>query len=134
MKNYLIDTVILSMFMRSNENVVKNFNKHFQLFQKPLLSILTYYEILSGLKYRDSNKQHSIFQNFVKNCEIINLSEKSITVSADIYSLLRKKGVIIDDVDILISGICIANNLVLITNNEKHFACVDGLIIENWSH
>ncbi len=134
MKNYLIDTDILSMFMRNNENVVKNFKKHFQLFQKPLLSILTYYEILSGLRYKDSNKQLSIFQSFVKNCEIINLSEKSITVSADIYSSLRKKGVIIDDVDILLSGICIANNLVLITNNEKHFAPIEGLIIENWSH
>jgi len=38
------------------------------------------------------------------------------------------------DTDILISGIAIANDLVLVTNNEKHFQRVEGLQISNWAN
>jgi tRNA(fMet)-specific endonuclease VapC len=39
---------------------------------------------------------------------------------------------LIDNQDILIAGIALENNLVLVTNNEKHFARIPNLIIENW--
>lgn len=133
MKNFLIDTDILSMFMKNNNNVVENFRIHFNNFDSPCFSILTYYEILSGLKYKDSKKQLSQFLDFMKNCVLLNLNNESIEYSSNIYAALRKKGMIIDDVDILIAGICMANDLVLVTNNNKHYSNIDGLKIENWS-
>lgn len=33
---------------------------------------------------------------------------------------------------ILIAGIAISNDMVLITNNTKHFGKIDGLEIDNW--
>ena len=39
----------------------------------------------------------------------------------------------IDDMDILIASTALTHNLVLVTNNEKHFRRVPGLEIENWT-
>ena len=42
------------------------------------------------------------------------------------------KGELIEDADLIISATCIVNDLVLITNNRKHFSRIEGLDIENW--
>jgi len=54
-------------------------------------------------------------------------------ISAEIYSDLRKKGELIDDIDILIAGIAKANNLVLVTHNRSHFERIMDLEIEDWN-
>jgi tRNA(fMet)-specific endonuclease VapC len=46
---------------------------------------------------------------------------------------LRKEGNIIDDFDILIGCSAIANDLVLVTRNEKHFKRLTSIKIENWT-
>lgn len=52
---------------------------------------------------------------------------------AKIYADLRKKGTPLDDIDLLIAGVAIANNLVLITHNQKHFSKIEGLELEDWT-
>ncbi len=133
MKSYLIDTDILSLFLRNHLIVVENFKRYFSGSIKPQISIFTYYEILSGLKYRDSKNLLDKFVELTQLLKIVNISMKSAEISANIYADLRAKGITIDEVDIFISGICIAENLTLITNNEKHYQNVKGLFIENWS-
>jgi tRNA(fMet)-specific endonuclease VapC len=48
-------------------------------------------------------------------------------------SAIAFRGTPIDDIDILIAGIAIANNLILVTNNRKDFEKIEGLEIEDWS-
>ena len=133
MSKFLIDTDILSMFLRNNENVKLNFSKFINETQKITFSCLTYYEILSGLKFRDNKKFMSRFTELSSFSDIIPLSLDAIEKSSVIYAELRNEGIIIDDVDILNAGICLSHNLVLITNNIKHFEKIDGLNISNWS-
>lgn len=40
---------------------------------------------------------------------------------------------LIDDIDLLIAGIAIDNEMTLVTNNENHFNRIPSLKIENWS-
>lgn len=61
------------------------------------------------------------------------LTTDSTTISGDIYASLRKKGTPVDDIDILIAGIAIANNLIIVTNNRRDFEKIKGLEIEDWS-
>ncbi|OHD17075.1 MAG: twitching motility protein PilT [Spirochaetes bacterium GWD1_27_9] len=129
----LIDTDILSLFFRNNDNVVQKFKDYITKFKKINISIITYYEILSGLKHRDAKKQLIMFEDFAKLNTIVPLTEESIKISSDIYSNLRKVGKPIDDIDILIAGVAIFNDFILVTNNEEHFKVIDNLIIENWS-
>ncbi|MFN6180624.1 MAG: type II toxin-antitoxin system VapC family toxin [Dolichospermum sp.] len=97
------------------------------------ISIITYYEIVSGLKHRDAQKQLTSFQEFVSYNTVLPLSTSSATISADIYANLRNKGTPIDDIDILIAGIAIANDLIIVTNNIRDFGKIENLEIRDWS-
>jgi tRNA(fMet)-specific endonuclease VapC len=132
-KPVLVDTDILSMFFRNNPNVVSHFRKYIAQYEKINLSIITYYEILSGLKHKDALKQLDLFIEFAKHNSTLPLTEESVTTSSDLYSRLRKSGNPIDDIDILIAGVALSNNLALVTNNENHFRNIKNLKILNWS-
>ncbi|MDM8522200.1 hypothetical protein QUF80_02415 [Desulfococcaceae bacterium HSG8] len=45
---------------------------------------------------------------------------------------MEKKGQPLSFADLQIASVAIANNLTLITGNEKHFERIDELEIENW--
>jgi len=50
-----------------------------------------------------------------------------------IKSHLESQGTPLDDFDLIIAATALAHNLVLVTNNEKHFRRVDGLKLDNWN-
>lgn len=133
MKPTMVDTDILSMYFRGNETVRVNFEKFIIEYGKVNLSIITHYEILSGLKHRDAKKQLDSFLGFITQNTVLSLTEQSVATSAEIYAGLRKKGDQIEDSDILIAGIALSNDLVLATNNENHFKKIRKLEIVNWS-
>ena len=56
------------------------------------ISIITYYEIVSGLKHRDAQKQLTSFLEFASYNVVLPLIIESTTISGDIYASLRKKG------------------------------------------
>jgi tRNA(fMet)-specific endonuclease VapC len=46
---------------------------------------------------------------------------------------LKRKGEILPDSDLFIAAIAIANGLVLVSNNERHFSRIGELRLENWT-
>ena len=133
MQQSLIDTDILSIFLRGNPRVKESFKKYIQQYEKINFSIITYYEILSGLKHKDAKKQLDVFLTFSSLCNILPMTRGSCEKSASIYAGLRKIGTPVDDIDLLIAGIALENNLSVITNNTRHFKRIDGLTVYNWS-
>ena len=71
MKPTLIDTDILSLYFRGQKNVVSKFKEYVDVHDHINLSLLTYYEISSGLKYRDAKKQLQAFLQFAKSNVIL---------------------------------------------------------------
>lgn len=96
-------------------------------------SIITYYEIVSGLKHRDAKKQLTAFLELASYSNILPLIEQSVTLSADIYASLRIAGTPVDDIDLLIAGTALANGLVLVTHNTKHFGRISQLQLADWT-
>ncbi len=132
MNRALIDTDILSYYLKGDPNVAKNVKKYLDHYDIIEISIITYYEITSGLLAKNAFKQLSIFEEFVSENIIIPLTEKSVKISAEIYSTLRQSGNIVDDIDLLIAGVAIENEMTLVTNNDSHFSRIPGIIITNW--
>jgi len=133
MKLSLLDTDILSEFLRGNPKVTAKVDGHLEEYGLINLSIITYYEILNGLLYKDAKKQLKKFTDFVELNKVIPMTLRTAKIAAEIYADLRKKGREIGHTDTLIAGIAIANDLQLITNNTDHFKRVKGLEIENWT-
>lgn len=133
MNRAIIDTDILAYYFKGNQAVITNFEKYLQDFDLIEISIITYYEIIGGLMAKNALKQLNIFQDFVDQNIVVPMTENSAKISAELYSTLRQQGNTVDDIDILIAGIAIDNDLTLITNNENHFNRIPGLQVENWS-
>jgi len=53
----MLDTDILSEFMRGNPKVIAHVDAYLKEHGFINLSIITYYEILNGLLYRDAKRQ-----------------------------------------------------------------------------
>jgi len=128
----LIDTDILSYFLNGDEKVTAMVQEYLVHYDKLLFSQITYFEILAGLEYKQASRQISKFELFASKCSILTLTENSLNVSAKVYGELRRKGIQIGTPDLLIAGIAIDRNLILITNNDKHYLPIDRLTLKNW--
>ncbi len=131
-KPALIDTDILSMFLKGRSKVMAHFETYLAQYDKVNFSIVSYYEIVSGLRHRDAHKQLAMFVEFASQNVILPLTEKSVNISAEIYADLRSIGMPIDDIDLLIAGTAIANDMVLVTHNRKHFDRIGVLQVDDW--
>jgi tRNA(fMet)-specific endonuclease VapC len=127
MKPSILDTDILSEFLRGNPKVIAKVDEHLKEYGFINLSIITYYEILNGLLYKDARKQLEKFEDFVTLNKVIPLTIRTVRIAAKIQADLRKKGEEIGHTDTLIAGIAMANELQLITNNTNHFKRVRSL-------
>ncbi|MBD0295255.1 MAG: PIN domain-containing protein [Flavisolibacter sp.] len=92
MKPALVDTDILSEFLRGTPKVVENAEKYLQEYNAVNLSIITYYEILNGLLYKDAKKQLKKFTDFAELNKILPLTISATRKAAEIYAVLRKQG------------------------------------------
>ena len=117
------DILILSSKSRLQVYLTAEFSKPInQLFQEH-----------SNKHFSTVNREQDLDDKGLSEAKLSFHPEDSIKISADIYADLRKKGELIEDIDILIAGIAISNNLVLVTKNKSHFSRIKKLNIEDWS-
>lgn len=133
MNRVLIDTDILSYYFKGDKTVISNFEKYLESYDLIEISLVTYYEVIGGLLAKNALKQLNVFEDFVTENLVIPMTENSAKISAELYSTLRQTGNTVDDIDLLIAGIAIDNDMTLATNNERHFNKIPGLKVENWS-
>ncbi len=132
MDRVIIDTDILSYFFRGDPEVLLKFKEYLEHFDFVEISLITYYEISSGLLAKNAMKQLEVFEDFMSRNTILPLTVNSSKISAKIYAALRQSGNSVDDIDLLIAGIAIENDLILVTNNVGHFGRIKDLKIQNW--
>lgn len=132
MKPALVDTDILSEFLRGTARAVENAEKYLQEYDGINFSIITYYEIMNGLLYKDARKQLQKFTDFADLNKVLPLTISATKQAAEIYAELKKAGQPIGHTDCLIAGIALTNGLQLVSNNTDHFKRVKGLELVNW--
>ncbi len=128
----LLDTDMLSIFIRRPDLVEKKSTAYLMDHSELTFSILTKYEILRGLKSKRARKQIAAFESRCERSVILSIDNEVIEKASDIYAELKRRGELIDDVDILIAATAIVNHIGVVTNNERHFARITGLTIDNW--
>jgi tRNA(fMet)-specific endonuclease VapC len=98
------------------------------------ITSVTIFEVFSGLNVINSQSKIKKLNKIIKENKVLNVVEESARVSADIYAHLHRIGKMCGKDDILIAGIAITNDLILCTNNEKHFKNMPNLEITNWNN
>lgn len=92
---------------------------------------------LAELKFGVENSQHKEKNRKVLNDFISGIQIVPIFQALDFYAAekarLRKLGLVVDDFDLLIGATAVTHELVMVTNNSKHYERVNGIQLEDWT-
>lgn len=91
-------------------------------------------ELLFGIeKSLQKEKNMTVFENFLKAFEVINLNDEALNHYAKIRNELEKGGRIIGSNDLFIASIVLAHNGILVTHNTNEFKRIRELKLEDWT-
>jgi len=130
---YLLDTNIISYWMRGDNRVIDRIKK-----QSPsnlALSTVTLAEILYGIEKSPMKKK----ERRLKIKQISSLlglypfDEAAAGAYAVIRTQLEREGMVISERDTQIASIAIANKLTVVTHNVKEFGRIGELKVEDWA-
>ncbi|MBI4847856.1 MAG: PIN domain-containing protein [Nitrospirae bacterium] len=82
MRKYLLDTNIISFYLKGDMRLKEKVSDNIDSLA---VSIISYYEIVSGLQSINANKRIKEFEKFCNLIEIVNLNKESVLSSCKIY-------------------------------------------------
>jgi tRNA(fMet)-specific endonuclease VapC len=130
---YLLDTnICIYLIKQQHEVVLKKLKSH------PISSIkvstVTIAELYYGVsKSKQIKKNEDALIKFLSPFEFIPFTDGDAIAYGEIRADLERKGQIIGPYDLQIAAQARTRKLTLITNNEKEFLRVSGLVVENWA-
>ncbi|MDY3364448.1 PIN domain-containing protein [Riemerella anatipestifer] len=128
---YLLDTNICVFFLRGQLNLNEIIRE--KGVENCFISELTIFELKFGAENSDNpKKSHEAVDKFINGLNIIPILG-SVKEYAETKVYLRKNGTPMhDEFDLIIGVTALANELILVTDNEKDFRHIKNLKIENW--
>ena len=130
---YLLDTNIISYWMRGDEKVIGRIKRHAPL--DLAMSTVTLAEILYGIEkspIKKRERRHKINQ-ISSLLGLYSFDEAAAEEYALIRVQLETEGRVISERDTQIASIALANKLTVITHNIKEFGRIGKLKSEDWA-
>jgi tRNA(fMet)-specific endonuclease VapC len=131
MLKYLLDTnIVIYVIKRRPPEILQTFNLHAS---RMAISVVTLAELLHGAEKSSQPATNlAVMEDFCSRLEVLPYGNKAAQHYGAIRAALERTGQPIGVNDLHIAGHARSEGLVLVTNNEKEFARVPGLQIENW--
>lgn len=131
MLKYMLDTnIVIYIIKRRPLSVLETFN---QRSGQLCISSITLAELHHGVeKSEQVSRNLAVLEDFTSRLEVLPYSAEAAAQYGDIRADLERKGEVIGVNDLHIAGHARSEGLVLVTNNEREFARVAGLRVENW--
>jgi predicted nucleic acid-binding protein len=88
--------------------------------------------------YYGAYKSQKVTSNLAKiktlenTLEILPLGPEMADIFGKQKSQLEKAGTPLDDFDLILGCCALSQNLILVTNNTRHFKKIEGLKLANW--
>jgi tRNA(fMet)-specific endonuclease VapC len=130
---YLLDTNICIYLINAKPpHVLQQFRAH------PVgeigISSITVAELTYGVaKSRQRAQNQAALTQFLLSLSIVNFDERAATVYGSLRATLEQHGTPIGALDTLIAAQALSLEVILVTNNVREFARVEGLEIVNWA-
>lgn len=130
MEKYLLDTNICVFLLKGKYNL--NLKLKQVGLQNCYISEITLAELKFGAECSNRISENTeMVDGFAQELTIVPIFN-SLNIYAKEKARLKKSGRILDDFDLLIGATAIANDLILVTENEKHLDRMSKINIENW--
>lgn len=131
---YLLDTNIFSYIYKNKNSILANKLTQVSESKISICSVVLAELIFGAFNKQPKTKQLLEYYSEVsKNLVCFDFDKKSAVIFGELKNNLRVIGKSVDDMDLLIASICLANDLILVTDNTKHFENIVGLEIQNWT-
>lgn len=132
MPTYLLDTNICIYIAKHNPPAVRaRFQQHAA--HELAMSVITLGELRFGAEKSQARERAlSTVEHLAELIQTFPLTEQVGVHYGQIRAELEKSGTPIGNNDLWIAAHARAEGLVLVTNNEREFARVSGLHVENW--
>ena len=137
--HYLLDSNIVSEIVKAEPdfNVISKISEHSSDWA---ICAPVWEELLFGVRILPEGMNRKYLEKFVlddvhANFKVLSYTEKSASIHAELRAKLGKIGKPTQKSDSLIASIALANHMVLVTRNTKHFEAIQevcGLEVENW--
>lgn len=128
---YLLDTNILSELIRSPRGPTAR--RLGELGEDQVCtSIVVAAELRYGAAKRGSPKLTERVHGALGRLEVLPLDAPADTAYAALRARLESRGQPIGANDLLIAAHALAHGCILVTDNEKEFSRIEGLVVENW--
>ena len=129
---FLLDTNIVIYIQKGHEIVKKNLIKHFH---DPIsISGVTLMELYYGA-YKSQKFESNLakIKTLENSLEVITLGKEVVEIFGIYKAKLERFDTPLDDFDLILAACAITHNLVLVTNNTKHFKRIEGLKVTDWT-
>jgi len=130
MPRYMLDTDTVSFVLRGCGRVAERLLQHRP--SEICISAITLAELRYGAELRRSRKIHKKIDLFVESVAVAPMESSACDRFGALAATLTHRGSQIGILDTLIGAHALALNLILVTNNTKHFQRIQGLRLENW--
>jgi tRNA(fMet)-specific endonuclease VapC len=128
---YLLDTNIVSDLVRHPQGrTAAKLTEHGE--DAVATSIIVAAELRYGAAKRASARLSAQLESILSALEVIPFEAPADATYGTVRTALEAAGTPIGSNDMLIAAQTLALDMVLVTNNEREFARVHGLKIENW--
>ena len=127
---YLLDSNICIYLLRDRKGMREQLKR--VGWRNCCISEMTVAELLYGAEcssHVEENKKEVL--SFCADIEIIPVS-LALSEYAFQKAQLRKKGILIDDLDLFIGSTAVAADCIMVTENVKHLNRIENIKIENW--
>lgn len=128
---YMLDTNAVSHFIQGVDNIRK------RIVSLPMsdlaISAITEGKLLFGLaKKTDVKRLSEVVHEFLIRVDVLPWDSAAASCYGTLRADLQKKGTLLGNMDLLIAAHALSLGMVLITN-DRAFAAVQGLKIEDWT-
>jgi tRNA(fMet)-specific endonuclease VapC len=128
MRTYFVDTSVIIDYLKGKSQAVSLINSIDGELASSYICLAELYEGIYRVEQKE--KAEEAVKTFFHSLTTIYGID---AVVAQTFGLLRanlkKKGTLIEDIDLFLAATCVANDLAIVTFNKKHFSHVDGLQI-----
>ena len=131
MKLFLLDTNICIYYIKGLYDLKSKFEDVGP--ENCFISEISLAELKFGVaKSQAKKKNQQTLENFLSGIQILPIFP-ALDIYASEKARLQKSGKIIDDFDLLIAATAVSFDLVMVTNNTRHFNRIKDIKLEDWT-
>ena len=127
---YMLDSNAFSALMKNNATVVRHLRQHKS--QDICLPAIVWAEVRYGIYKKNSSKLLESAMRTLQKIRIVPFNQQTADIYAQLRANMERQGKSLSPMDMLIAASAVANDCVLVTNDQA-FWQVEALKVEDWT-